>query len=193
MLSHLKGKIIFSREKFVILEVNGVGYKIFIIPEILKAIKNQNTVSLWTHFSVRETSQELYGFLEYSELEFFELLIKISGVGPKSALGVLAVAPLDIIKRAISTNDVSYLTKVSGIGKRIAEKIVLELKDKLGQLEESGERNPLLKEDSDVLEALQSLGYSLREARSALKEIPEGVTGANERIKEALKIMGGQK
>ena len=193
MLSHLKGKVIFSGEKFVILEVNSVGYKIFLIPEIFKIIKDQEIVSLWVHLSIRETSQELYGFLEYSELEFFEMLIKISGVGPKSALGVLAVAPLDTLKRAISTNNVSYLTKVSGIGKRIAEKIVLELRGKLEQLEETGERNILLQEDDDVLEALQSLGYSLYEARSTLKEIPEDITGTDKRIKEALKIMGGQK
>lgn len=190
MISHLTGKVIFSGEKFIILEVNNVGYKIFIIPEIFKIIKGKESVSLWVHLSIRETSQELYGFLEYAELEFLEMLIKISGVGPKSALGVLAVAPLDTLKRAISTNDISYLTKVSGIGRRIAEKVVLELREKLGQLEPTDGRDTYLKEDDDVLEALQSLGYSLREAREALKKVPEDITGANERIKKALSLLG---
>jgi len=191
MISNLKGKILMRGDKFIVLDVSGVGYKIFVMPEALKqARKNPDDFSLWTHLSVRETALDLYGFLEYAELEFFELLIQISGIGPKSGLGVLAVAPLDILKRAISTGDTSYLTKVSGIGRKIAEKIVLELKDKMGGLDIGDGVSGALKEEGDAIQALQSLGYSLHEAREALKEVPQEIEGTNERIKEALKKMG---
>ncbi len=177
-------------DKFLIVDTNGIGYRIFSGAQtIKKAPKKGEQISLWTHLYNREGAgtPELYGFLEYAELEFFELLIQISGIGPKSALGVLAVAPLDTLKKAISSGEISYLTKVSGIGRKTAEKIVLELREKLGALEGG---NAMFKDDQDVLEALQSLGYSGNEAREALKKVPETITGANNRIKESLKILG---
>ena len=146
-------------------------------------------LKFWTHLYLREDTVELYGFLEYSELEFFEILIQISGIGPKSALGVLAVAPLDTLKKAISSGETSYLTKVSGIGRKIAEKIILELKDKMGKIG-SAEEGIFLREEGDVLKALRSLGYSLEEAREALKKLPSEIEGAEKRVKEALKILG---
>jgi len=189
MISHLTGKILLRGNRFLILDINGIGYKVFVGPDVLQGVKDTKELSLWTHMAVRENSQDLYGFLEFAELEFFEMIIQISGIGPKSGLSVLAVAPIDTLKQAISIGDTSYLTKVSGIGKKIAEKIVLELRDKLGALEGVG-GNSFLKEESDVLEALQSLGYSLHEAREALKQIPSDITDTNARIKEALKGLG---
>ena len=152
------------------------------------ATKNSETFSLWTHLHVRENALELYGFLEYAELEFFEMLIQISGIGPKSALGVLSVAAIDTLKKAISSGETSYLTKVSGIGRKTAEKIILELREKLGDLSEAGKT--MLKGEQDVLGALESLGYSVNEAREALRHIPENIEGTNNRIKEALKNLG---
>jgi Holliday junction DNA helicase RuvA len=190
MISHLSGKIVFRGEKFVVIDVSGVGYKVFVSPDSLRQMGKGTDTSVWSHLSVRETSLELYGFVEYAELEFFEMLIQISGIGPKSALGVLSVAPLDTLKNAVSSGDTSYLIKVSGIGKKVAEKIVLELRDKLGALEGVEGGSVILKEEGDVLDALQSLGYSLREARDALKQIPETATDTNSRIKEALKLLG---
>ncbi|MCR4330264.1 MAG: Holliday junction branch migration protein RuvA, partial [Patescibacteria group bacterium] len=147
-----------------------------------------HTVSLWTHLAVRETSLDLYGFLEQPELEFFEMLITISGIGPKSALGILSVAPIDTIKHAIASGDTSYLTKVSGIGKKNAEKIVVELRDKLGGAHALD--GTMLKEDADVVAVLQSIGYSVKEARDALKGISKDTVGTSEKIKEALKQLG---
>lgn len=170
-------------DKFLIIEVNGIGYKIFTIPKTIK----KPPPAFWTHLQVKEDALDLYGFEQYPEVEFFEMLIQISGIGPKSALGVMSVAPLDNLKEAISAGETSYLTKVSGIGKKTAEKIVLELREKLG---ESFISKGMFKEDQDVLEALQSLGYSKQEAREALKQIPETVEGTSNRIKEALKILG---
>jgi len=189
MISHISGTLLMKTDKFFIVDVNNVGFRVFVNAQTIKnAPKKGEQIFLWTHLYNREgaNAQELYGFLEYAELEFFEMLIQISGIGPKSALGVLAVAPLDTLKKAISLGETSYLTKVSGIGRKIAEKIVLELREKLGALESGG---AMFKDDQDVLEALQSLGYSNSEAREALKHIPESISGANNRIKEALKTL----
>ena len=191
MITQLSGNITFTGNNYVVLDVAGVGYKVRVSLDTLLALtkKRQHPVSLWTHLAVRETSLDLYGFLEQPELEFFEMLITISGIGPKSALGILSVAPVDTIKHAIASGDTSYLTKVSGIGKKNAEKIVVELRDRLGGAYSSA--GTTLKEDADVIAALQSIGYSLKEARDALKGVSKDTTGTNEKIREALKQLGG--
>ena len=190
MISCIEGKIVFKGERFVIIDANGVGYRVFAGPDVLRKAKIKEQLKLWTHLHLREDTIELYGFLEYAELDFFQTLIQISGIGPKSALGVLAVAPLDTLKRAIAAGETSYLTQVSGIGKKIAEKIILELRDKLGKIGFAGEENIFLKEEGDALKALRTLGYSYQEARDALKQIPSGITGTQDHVKEALKILG---
>lgn len=193
MISHLKGTVIFSGDKFVVLDVAGVGYKVGVTPDTLrKSISEKGKeISLWIHLVVREDSMSMYGFLERQELELFEMLIGISGVGPKSAIGVLSVASVDALKSAIASGDTSYLTKVSGIGKKNAEKIVLELRDKLGggsgRATEAGR-----KDEVDAIEALKSLGYSQREARDALKGVADSVKGTSHRVKAALKNLGKQ-
>jgi len=194
MISRLIGKIILKGEKFVILDVNGVGYYVYTTLDTLRRLHKDDdeNFSFWTHLYVRENIMELYGFAEYSELKFFEMLIGISGIGPKGAMGVLSVAPIDTLRQAISSGDTTYLTKVSGIGKKIAEKIVLELKEKLGGADYAPVGG-ILKDDQDVIEALQSLGYSLNESREALKQIPDNVAGTNNRIKEVLKNLGSNK
>ncbi len=191
MIAKITGGVILSAEKFVVIEAgDGVGYKVFVLPEFFREHKKESAVSVWTFLRVREDEMSLYGFLEYAELEFFELLLSVSGVGPKSAMNILSIAPLDILKRAVSAGDVSYLTKVSGIGRKIAEKIVLELKEKMGATASTEEGKAMLKDDQDTIEALQSLGYSQREARDALKEIPESISGISNKVKEALKLLG---
>jgi len=190
MISRLEGKILMRGDRFLIIDVNNIAYKIFVTPKELKNAKKDENFSLWTHLHVREDALELYGFREYAEMEFFEMLIQISGIGPKSAIGVLSVAPLDTIKKAISSGETSYLTKVSGIGRKTAEKIVLELREKLGELE--SQASGMFKEDQDVLSAMESLGYSRQEAREVVKQIPENIQGTGQRVKEALKILGKQ-
>ena len=189
MIGHIEGKVLFKGERHIILDVAGVGYKVFVAHSTGKNLEENKIAKLWTHLHVKEDALELYGFSHQSELEFFESLISISGIGPKSALGVLSLAPVDAIKRAISSGDTSYLTKVSGIGRKTAEKIVLELKDKLGfgKVSFGGEE---MKEDADILDALVSLGYSQREAREMLQKIPSNIQGREKRLKEALKMLG---
>lgn len=197
MISHLKGTVIFSGDRFIVLDVAGVGYKVGVTPDTLQRSitekgKGISELSLWIHLVVREDSMSMYGFLERQELELFEMLIGISGVGPKSAIGILSVAPVETLKSAIASGDTSYLTKVSGIGKKNAEKIVLELRDKLGRTGEGGATGAGRKEEMDAIEALKSLGYSQREAREALKDIPDTAKGTSARIKAALKNLGKQ-
>ncbi len=199
MISQLTGKIVYSKEKSLILDVNGVGYKVFVSPDIFSKFPKETNkkrsddsplVTLWTYLAVRENALDLYGFLSLSELDFFELLITISGIGPKTAMGILNVASVHSIETAIHTGDTSHLTKISGIGKKVAEKIVLELKDKIGPGTHTREQEQTMKNDSDVLEALKSLGYSPAEARETLKKLDKKIVKTSDKIKEALKILG---
>ncbi len=184
MIGHLKGKIIHQDLKSITLDVSGVGYKIHTNTAILENTK-QAEVEFWTHLAVRENALDLYGFGTREELNFFELLLTVSGIGPKSALGILNIASLQNLRQAIVTGDTAHLTKVSGVGKKNAEKIVVELRDKL---EHVGSDESSLSDDIDALEALKSLGFGEREAREALKKAGnEKSTG--EKIKKAMKLL----
>jgi holliday junction DNA helicase RuvA len=187
MISKITGQIIHKADKFVIVETNGIGYKVFATNELLSIAKIEKELSIWTYLAVRENALDLYGFADKKELDFFELLNTISGVGPKTALGILNVATVDSLRTAISTNETAHLTKVSGLGKKMADKIVLELKGKLGNYEET---NFGQKEEIDALEALKSLGYSHKESREALQEIDKSHTTTSARVKAALKHLG---
>lgn len=192
MIAKLEGIIVHTSEKFLIIDVSGVGYKVFSTGEIIASCILGEHTSLWIHTAVRENSIDLYGFRNTNELEFFELLLEVSGIGPRSALGIVAIASIDTLRRAITTGDVSYLNKVSGIGKKTAEKIVLELRDKFDDYKDDQMSDGMIKEEADMLEALKSLGYSQNEARDALKQIPTETQGTNARIKEALRILSGR-
>jgi Holliday junction DNA helicase RuvA len=188
MIGKLSGKTVFKDEKGLILDVSGVGYKIYVMEDTLNEVKTGEELTLWTHLSVKEDALDLYGFNDRETLEFFTLLITIPGIGPKSALGILSIAPYQTLEKAITSGNTSYLTKVSGIGRKSADKIVLELKDKLSR-KSSDEDMQELQEDADALLALKSLGYRTNEAREALKKVPENISGTSERIKAALKVL----
>ncbi len=191
MIGYLTGKVSHTTNKHLILDVSGVGYLVYVSFDTLGRISKGTELSLWIHTVVREDTLDLYGFDTEQELEFFKLVIGVSGIGPKGALSILDVAPLDTLKSAIASGDLSYLTKVSGVGKKIAGKIVLELKDKIGSIGSGTEETKAIRhEDLDVLEALKSLGYREYEARETIKEIPSSVTGTSQKITEALKLLG---
>ena len=193
MISFLEGTVLMAGEKFLIVGVNGIGYKVFAGADALHTMPARgNPIKLWTHDHVREDARELYGFLHFAELELFEMLISISGIGPKGALGILGIAPVDTLKKAIAAGDTSYMTRVSGIGKKIAEKVVLELKDKMAGRGMTVEA-PELKAEAEVLDALEALGYSQREARDALAEVPATLTRLEDRVQHALRRMGEKK
>jgi Holliday junction DNA helicase RuvA len=191
MISRLTGLIAHIDPKYIVLDVQGVGYKVFTTVDIMNKLgKTNEPATFWTYLAVRENALDLYGFSSLSELNFFELLITISGIGPKTALGILNAAPVGTLLTAVQTGDTSHLTKISGIGKKVAEKIVLELKDKVEKFTHTEESKSAMKNDSDALEALKSLGYSPNEARDVLKELPKTIIKTNDKIREALKILG---
>lgn len=186
------GNIVMRGEKFVLVDVQGVGYRVFVGPSTQNTLASATgNVTLWTHLHVRDDAHELYGFPTFQEMEFFERLIRISGVGPRSAIAILSVAPLDVLQKAIAAEDKSYLTHVSGIGKRMAEKIIIELRDTLARGLSSEEAEKSLKDDEDVFEALRTLGYSRAEANEALARVARDITGKEARLKTALANLGG--
>lgn len=191
MIGHLEGVVKALNAGRTILSVGGVGYKVAATKETLATLRIGQTTSLWTHLAVRETALDLYGFVEEEELRFFDLLLTVSGIGPKSALAVLDVASVETLRTAIARGNAGYLTNVSGIGKKTAEKIVLELKDKVGLGAEGA--TGALKDDEEALEAMRSLGYSPQEARDALRSVSHEIVGSNDRLREALKLIGSRK
>lgn len=186
MIGSLKGRITHKSANYIILETSGVGYKVFVPLVLLATFKVGQELSLVIHTYVREDQLTLYGFPTLPELEFFELLLTVSGVGPKSALGIMSLASLVMIKSAIVSEDPSVFTKVSGIGRKTAERVILELKEKL---KDEQSAMPVAKEHSDAMDALVSLGYSQQEARDALKSVPAEMTSLQAKVKIALKAL----
>ncbi len=186
MISYVSGTVSEKEAKFAIIDAGGVGYRVFATDDTLRQLKIGTGTKLKTHHVVREDTEELFGFLNEGDLKLFELLLSVPGIGPKTALNILNVATPETLRRSITSNETAYLTKISGIGKKTAEKIVLELKEKLGK----GEEGTTLREEVDALEALKSLGYSHGEAREALKDLPKEITSTSDRVKHALKLLG---
>ncbi|OHA95884.1 MAG: Holliday junction DNA helicase RuvA, partial [Candidatus Zambryskibacteria bacterium RIFCSPHIGHO2_02_FULL_39_16] len=156
MIGTLNGTVRHKDLSKLVVDVSGVGYKVLVTTETALDIATGSPIFLWTHLVVRETSLELFGFLDKETLDAFELLITISGIGPKSALGILNVASPSTLRQAVASGDTTYLTRVSGIGKKNAEKIVLELKDKMKITKEDTSVDT--RSEGDALEALVSLG-----------------------------------
>lgn len=186
MIGSIRGKVQFKSTSYIILDANGVGYKVSVTPPLLLSLKQNQDITLVIHTYVREDQISLYGFQTLPELEFFELLLTVSGVGPKSAIGIMSLASLDMIKSAIVSEDPSVFTKVSGIGRKTAERVIVELKEKLRGEASSA---PVAREHSDALDALIALGYSQQEAREALKTVPKEVSDLQSKIKLALKSL----
>lgn len=193
MLAFITGTIKAKGQGFVIVETNGLGYQVFVNAAVYADYDISQPVEMYLHHHVREDADELYGFKNFAALEFFKLLISISGVGPKSAQGVLAMAQLDELKASIAAGDPSLLTKVSGIGKRTAERIVLELRSKVDALAPAGTTGSMPSGGSahgDEIDALVGLGYTVQQAREALQNIDSSITDSGERIRAALRGLG---
>jgi Holliday junction DNA helicase RuvA len=191
MIAAVEGSVELAGERFLVISAGGVAYRIFASAETIRKIPEKGgKIKLWTHLYQREDTIELYGFLTFPELEFFELLIGVPGIGPKSGLSVLSITSLDTLKKAIAAGDTSYLTRVSGIGRKTAEKIILELREKMAGKGVGAVEAPELREEADALDALLALGYSQSEARVALAGTPKGIECASELVREALRRLG---
>jgi len=183
MISYLNGEIILKRDKFIIVEVNNIGYKVFLSRQtLLKLPEIGETIKLFTYQNVKEEALDLYGFLSYEELEFFEILMDIRGVGPKSALDISALGSLDKIKDRILKQDEKIFEGIPGIGEKKAMTIILEL---TGKIKMQGQK----KGSTDEAEgALMQLGFSKQQAKDALSRVSS--KDPEERIKQALKNLG---
>lgn len=186
MLSHviasLRGRVIETGANWLLVEVAGLGYRVIVSPALLSDLRPGTDAFVYTHHHIREDAEDLFGFRFLSDLELFQHLLSISGVGPKVAMTILSIGSADTVRRAIMSGDLSQLTSVPGVGKKTAQKIILELKGQLVDEETSGGI------DTDVLDALVGLGYSTAQAKEALKKVT--ATDAAERVKEALRYLG---
>ncbi len=189
MIGHLHGTIVDITGNALIVSTMGVGYEVSCKDTLVTKTLVDDHISLFTHLAVRENALDLYGFETKEELEFFQLLITISGIGPKVGLSILnATTPQDLYT-AIKNKDTSVLTKVSGIGKKNAEKIVLELQNKIDQFAGSfnEEQSGI---DLEVFEALEALGYDTRSIQETLKNPSLGDLETSAKIKQAIKLLG---
>lgn len=196
MIGYISGMVQAVAGRYVIVDVNGVGYRITVGQKSLDSIAKIGTaVKLYTHYSMnpRDGSIELYGFTTPEELNFFELLTTISGIGPKSAQAILSSANLQQLQLGIIKGDDGYLSKVAGVGPKTAQRLVLELKNKILSTDLGAETARELGSDSDTVEALVALGYSHYQARDAIKVVSAKLRTTEDKVKEALKFLGGKK
>lgn len=194
MYHYLNGKIAEKTPTAVILDVNGIGYEVRVSLSTFSSLPNLGeTVKLFTHFVVREDAQLLYGFATEEEREAFRLLISISGIGPKLAMTLLSGVTLPELKRAIQEKNIPVLTAISGIGQKTAERVIIELKDKIGKAEISAGKE--LVHDANIsdqmvedsVSALVSLGYTKQKAKDAVQKTLKAMLGKKPTVEEIIR------
>ena len=191
MIGRLTGLIAEKSPPQVLIDVNGIGYELDVPMSTFYNLPGiGETATLLTHFVVREDAQQLFGFLTHDERSTFRLLVKISGVGPRTALSILSGLSVAELAGAVSRQESGRLVKVPGIGKKTAERLLLELKGKLGA--DIGVPGAAIVSDvqADIVQALVALGYNDREAQAAARRLTPGI-GVSEGIKQALKALSG--
>jgi holliday junction DNA helicase RuvA len=184
MIGSLRGTTIDVSPTDALIEVAGVGYRVISTPSVLAGLRVGEDAFLYVHDHIREDAHDLFGFASRDDRALFERLIGVSGVGPKVGLAILSFGSAETVKRAIMAGDLGTLTSVSGVGTKIAQKVILELK---GQLVEAGSATG---PDREAVEALVSLGYSMNQAKEALKGVPQEVEDISARVREALRRIG---
>lgn len=190
MIAHVRGKI---SEKFngsIIIDVNGLGYELFVSVVDFDLVNLGESVKFYTYHHVREQSEELFGFSTLSAKKIFEMLISVQGVGPKAALAILSLGNVETVRNAIANSNAGFIQKASGVGKKTADRVVVDLHDKVGlpaKYENSNEiiENNQLNSSDEAVEALMALGYTLADASEALKNIGTDLSTA-ERVTKAL-------
>ncbi len=192
MISYLEGKIEYLGDKFVILNTGGIGYKVNIIPRLLNSLSESKPIvkfHIHSQLNMREGTFDMYGFDNREDLELFHLLISVSGIGPKNALNIMSSVEPKHLKAAVVNNDPDYLKKISGLGPKTAQRLIMELQNKVDYLEIGDMKGMDLGQEGEATEALLILGYTLSQAKDALKEDAKGKT-LEQRVREALKLLG---
>jgi holliday junction DNA helicase RuvA len=172
MISQISGPVIDKEENSVVIQTGGIGLQVFISPTWNSQLKLRDTCTIYTHLIVRETELSLYGFETKEERKFFILLMSVNGVGPKLSMTILASMSPELIRRAVFSEQPELFNNVSGVGKKTAQKILLQLQDKVTPSDEDAIILHIEDHDGEVIAALTSLGYSLVEAQSAIQMIP---------------------
>ncbi len=190
MISILEGNIYARTNDALVVMVGGVGLRVLVPGPLLAASRPGEPIVLHTHLVVREDELSLIGFATDDELDLFHKFITVSGVGPKLALSILSSMAPDALRLAIGQEQADVLARVPGIGRKTAQKIVLELKDKMGEVEISEGLAALTEADAAVIDALTALGYSIVEAQRAVQALPRDVTDVEERLRRALASFG---
>jgi len=195
MISYLQGKILQKNDKAVILLAGSIGWQVFCNQHTLDKIKqNGELVKLYTFLSVQEYQMSLFGFLDHQELELFEKLIQVNGVGPRMALNVLDCANWSAVEQAIASSDEKFLCQAKGVGQKLAQKIIVELKPKMVVLASAKTKSQLTTGNSDIntaaTEALMALGYKKAEAQGAVRQISGKFKNVDGVVREALRILG---
>lgn len=189
MIGYLSGRIELKDAPFILLDVNGVGYKVFVSPNHFTALKIGDKVKMFTYTHVRDDVLDLYGFSDFLDLKLFEYLIGVSGVGPKTAIGIFSFGTRPEVIEAILKGDVEFFTRVPRLGRKNAQKIIIELRNKFGEGADLDlSEGPSVDKD-EVMLALKSFGFSPSEVRSAMKSLDKGLS-VEEKIKQALKYLG---
>ena len=190
MIASVEGRVAGRADDALVVAVGGVGLRVLCPAPVVAATRVGDLIALHTHLVVREDDLFLVGFSSPEELHFFELLTTVSGVGPRLALAVLSTLSPDNLRLAIGQDQPELLARVPGIGKKTAQKIVLELRDKVGQGELTAELASLTEADGAVIDALTALGYSIVEAQRAIQSLPREVTDVEDRLRMALTSFG---
>lgn len=190
MIAHVSGVVAEKFNSSIIVDVHGVGYEVAVAAGDYEHALLNEPVKFYTYHHIREQSQELFGFSTLAAKKLFEMLITVQGVGPKAALSILSLGDSEVVRNALANGDVVFITKASGVGKRIAERVVVDLQDKVGlplrtNVSVAGISEPILHSD-EALEALMALGYNLADATRALEGISTELSTA-ERVTQALK------
>ncbi len=188
MIAHVYGVVVEKFNSTVIVDVNGVGYEVQVARGDFDASMLGEQIKLHTYHHIREQSQELFGFSSLAAKKMFELLITVQGVGPKAALSILSLGDSEQVRNAIANSDSDYITKASGVGKRIAERVVVDLSDKVGLAVQITRNSSNINQpiNDEALEALIALGYSLADASRALESVPIDLPTAS-RVTQALR------
>ncbi len=193
MIYHLTGTIVGKRENSIILETGGIGFKVLLSPRAAQSLPpGAQTIKLFCSLHSRENAPfELFGFLSEPELHLFEKLNTVSGIGPKTAMAILGVAPIHQLAAAINEGKTELLTKASGIGKKTAERLVIDLKGKLDVVGDSAQVLQGMESDVELEETLMSLGYTRGQAKAAIANVSPATAGFKDRLREALKKTKG--
>ena len=192
MIATLRGQVHSIRDNAVIIEVAGIGYLVHVVRSVLDMdLRRGQTVELYTFMHVRENEITLYGFGTADEKELFEVLLSVSGVGPRTALAALSAFSPEMLRSAVASGDAGLLSRIPGIGRKTAQRLLLDLKDRVGVPAGEVLGGEAVEVDADVVNALTALGYSLSEAQSAVSAIPAEATDLDERVLAALRHLGG--